>query len=194
MEERKESSFYEDFDFEYNLINNNLNNKTDDSIISHRSYFCHDCHQFPIIHYLDNLNLEVTCSCYKCKRMTIDEILNPKKNIFNSTIFSSSYSDDNINNELKNCTFHQKQFEYYCFDCEFNFCEDCLENHIFHSIKNITKYIRDNECTIYETLTKLFTLLSNYINESFSSNLSYNSEEEEEEKQALKKDKYIKLF
>ena len=57
---------YADF-IDNNTTDNNFFNKdfdlTDDSLISGRTYQCPNCLQYPIIHYCDNINIEVTCTC-----------------------------------------------------------------------------------------------------------------------------------
>jgi hypothetical protein len=145
------------------FTHNNFFDLKDDSLIKDRTYKCPNCLQYPIIHYCDNIDIEVTCSCYNKKRMTIDEFLNPIEKSFNNNLLSFSLDrEDSINKEKKNnksknkCPIHQKKFKYYCNDCELNLCEDCFENHNCHNIHNFTNYIRDNESIITRIKTKLF--------------------------------------
>ena len=180
------------------FTHNNFFDLKDDSLIKDRTYKCPNCLQYPIIHYCDNIDIEVTCSCYNKKRMTIEEFLNPF--IDNLLSFSldrkeSFYEKINqIYNKLTNkCIFHQKKFKYYCNDCELNICEDCFENHNFHNIHNFENYITDNKIIIKIVNKKINEKLYKFFYESVSSIMSYESEEEEE-KQSLNKDKYIKLF
>lgn len=187
-----ENNFFSDF------TDDNFFDLKDDSLIKDRTYKCPICFQYPIIHYSNNIDIEVTCSCYNKKRMTIDEFLNPKEKSFKNNLLSFSldredsfYEKNDIDNKSKNkCTIHQKKFKYYWNDCEINLCKDCFKNHKFHKIHNFTKYIRDNESVIKQIKAKLLSCLLKYLNKSISSFLSYESEEE---KQTLK-DKYIKLF
>lgn len=139
---------YADFIDNNTTDNNFFNNDfdlTDDSLISGRTYQCPNCLQYPIIHYCDNINIEVTCTCYNKKRMTINEFLDPIGNPFKSSLLSFSlYLEDYIKKERKEynesrntCIIHKKKFKYYCNDCELNLCEDCFENHNFHNLQII---------------------------------------------------------
>ena len=88
------------------LLNNDLKNKL----------FCNRCKGPFKIDFLDNLDLSLDCSCSLLINMTVEEHLR-----------IDSYKKQNEDYILF-CQRHPKEtkFEYFCPDCDYDLCQECL--------------------------------------------------------------------
>jgi len=111
-------------------------------------YICTKCFYFPFIQFLDNKeDIIYTCACVKNERLKIKDLFDSENkyviNLNNNNIINSN-DNVNLNKDLGfKCTRHKsnenKQFKYFCWTCNINICEDCLQYHLNndHDLMNI---------------------------------------------------------
>ena len=96
-------------------------------------FFCKKCHQVPMIKFIDDLNINCTCVCYKNEQRNITKFLD-------DTLLNVSKEDENnILLDVFSCKIHKgNKFLYYCETCDSSLCSECLskeEKHLEHPIK-----------------------------------------------------------
>ena len=94
--------------------------------------FCNQCKDPYYIIFTDNLDLSFDCGCSLLKNMTIEEYKNEYIKFDKENLYKKS--KENSLNKRKNkyllhCKMHpeEKEFEYYCTDCNHDLCKECLK-------------------------------------------------------------------
>ena len=101
----------------------------------YNSYCCHLCSTLPEILYYNEGNGTVKLKCKKHGEIAIK---------INEYMEKMKKWEKNSEIKLKNyCTLHNKEYGYYCQDCQENICKKCLkelsihENHIKYEIRSL---------------------------------------------------------
>ena len=144
---------------------NNLNNNSFSSDFSLENenknfdlIYCLKCKCICLIKFKNINNINVSCECKNIQNLSLDNYLEiSKKNI--------NYKDNLLNYFI--CQSHNKKYEYYCFDCLMNLCEECLissfqlnneynNNHENHTLLclDISNSMNQNEKEKIEILCK----------------------------------------
>ena len=116
-------------------------------------YMCPQCHNFPLIQYINERDIYYTCGCIKKNQMTIKDLFDNENEHFiiekrdsNIPTRDSSYNgeedfveknhNESIYKNNKNiigfyCSKHNsKKFRYFCTTCKVNLCKECIESHL----------------------------------------------------------------
>mgnify|MGYP002625011170 CR=1 FL=1 len=95
-------------------------------------FFCKNCHQVPVIKFVDVLNIIFSCGCYKNCKINITKFLD-------DTLLNAEDKEE-INDQENNilldvfyCKMHKGQkFYYYCDMCNASLCRKCLRKEKDH--------------------------------------------------------------
>ena len=92
--------------------------------------FCDKCKGPYCINIMDNLDLSIDCGCFLIKNLTIEEYMN-------------DYKLKRKNEQYcVHCLYHknEKKLIYYCIDCEYDLCVECLKEYSIQFGNKKTKY------------------------------------------------------
>lgn len=92
--------------------------------------FCDKCKDPYCINIMDNLDLSIDCGCFLIKNLTIEEYMN-------------DYKLKRKNEQYcVHCLYHknEKKLIYYCIDCEYDLCVECLKEYSIQFGNKKTKY------------------------------------------------------
>ena len=92
--------------------------------------FCDKCKDPYCINIMDNLDLSTDCGCFLIKNLTIEEHMN-------------DYKLKRKNEQYcVHCLYHknEKKLIYYCIDCEYDLCVECLKEYSIQFGNKKTKY------------------------------------------------------
>ena len=124
--------------------------REEDLTLNRALIFCNLCKDPYYFIFLDNLDLSLDCGCSKLKNMTIQEYKREYNKFDNNNNLEQKTNDNSLdkdkNNYLLHCKKHpkEKEFEFYCTDCKYDLCKECL-NEISELYTNTNRKYKTHE-------------------------------------------------